>query len=369
MRRLLLLIKGLGRGGAEQLILSSVPYLGGGRFEYEVAYLLRERDALVGDLRRAGIRVHCLDGPGPGWIARLATLVGDRSIDLLHAHAPVPAIGARVCFPRRRLPIVYTEHNQWERYHRATYWANALTFWRNDHVFAVSERVRASIRYPAALAGLPMPPVETRYYGIDAAAVGAAAKLDGVREELGIPEHAPVVGTVANFKHGKGHRDLIEAAVRVRSSIPDVRFVLVGRGPLEDDIRRTAIERGLASTFVFAGFRDDAHRLMSAFDVYAVPSVYDGLSIALVEAMSLGKPPVLTRSGGNSEVVQDGKHGRVVPSADPRALADAIIAVLRDERLRARLGDQARKRAADFDIRPAIERTETIYDALLDERR
>jgi glycosyltransferase involved in cell wall biosynthesis len=368
VKRILLLIKGLGRGGAEQLIVSSVPHLDRERFRYEVAYLLRERHALVGDLRSAGIRVHCLDGPAdPTWMARLGAVVRERSIDLVHAHAPVPAVGARLRFARRGLRIVYTEHNQWERYHRATYWANALTFWRNDYVLAVSEAVSASIRYPAALKRLPMPPVETRHYGIDVDE--AQPSVDGVREELGIPADAPVVGSVANFKPGKGHGDLIAAAVRVRRAVPDVRFVLVGRGPLEGEVRRAAVRAGVAQSVVFAGFRDDARRLMSAFDVYALPSVYDGLSIALVEAMSLGKPVVLTRSGGNAEVARDGVHGAVVPPGDPAALADGIVALLRDDGLRARLGRAARSRAAEFDVRLAVERTEAIYDVLLGARR
>ena len=104
---------------------------------------------------------------------------------------------------------------------------------------------------------------------------------------------------------------------------------------------------------------------MTAFDVLAVPSVYDGLSIALLEAMDLGVPPVLTRVGGNPEAVADGEHGLVVPPADPAALSGGIVALLRDADLRARLGRAARLRAADFDIRASVRRTEEVYEELL----
>lgn len=367
MSRVLLLIKGLGRGGAEQLLASAARYLDRDRFSYEVAYLLPWKDALVGELESTGLPVHCLQGGrGVGWVARLRSLVRERGFQLVHAHSPVPAVGARLSLPRRAdVRIVYTEHNVWERYHRATYCANVLTFPRNDYVFAVSERVHASIRYPLPLRSFRMPPVETRYYGIDPTPARPRERADGVLEELGIPRGTPVVGNVGNFKPGKGHRYLLLAAERVREVLPEVRFVIVGQGPLEPAIRRRTREMGVESMFVFAGYREDVSRVMSAFDVLAVPSIHDGLSIALLEAMSLGRPAVVTRAGGNPEVVRDGEHGLVVPPADPDALAEAIITLLRDGGLRARFGDAAKRRAADFDIRVAVRRTEEIYEGLL----
>jgi glycosyltransferase involved in cell wall biosynthesis len=367
VRRVLWLIKGLGRGGAEQLLVSAAPYLDRSRFDYEVAYLLPHKDALVEELRRAGLRVHCLAGARPGsWVVRLRSLVRDNGFDLVHVHSPYAAIGARLALPSRRGPrLVYTEHNVWDRYHRATYWANLLTFHRNDHVLAVSDHVKDTIRYPAPLGFLSMPPVETRYYGIDRASVERWDRDDGVREELGIPEDAPVVGTVANFKVGKGHMHLLDAAAAVRRSIPNVRFIVVGQGILEEEVRRRAGELGLDRTMVFTGFREDATRIMGAFDVLAIPSQYDGLSIALLEAMSLGKPAVLTRVGGNPEVVNDGEQGLVVPAAEPDALAGGIVALLQDQSLRERLGESARLRARDFDIRSAVRRSEDLYEELL----
>jgi glycosyltransferase involved in cell wall biosynthesis len=366
MRRVLILIKGLGRGGAEQLLVNAAPYLDRSRFSYEVTYLLPWKTALVDPLERAGLPVSCLDGAsGVSWIRRLRELVHRSGIDLVHTHSPHAAIGARVAFPFGGPRLVYTEHNVWERYRSATYWGNMLTFPRNDHVFAVSDRVHASIRYPRALRFLRVPPVETRYYGIDRAALAGGPSENGVREELGIEAGAPIVGTVANFKGPKGHHDLLHAAARVRQTVPNVRFVLVGQGPLEGEVRRECRELALDGTVVFAGFREDAPRLMRTFDILAVPSLFDGLSIALLEAMALGTPPVLTRVGGNPEVVEHGESGLVVEPADPEALADGILRLLEDPSLRARLGDAARRRAARFDIRATVHRVEQVYGELL----
>ncbi|MGQ0670202.1 MAG: glycosyltransferase [Actinomycetota bacterium] len=366
MKRILLLIKGLGRGGAEQLLASAAPLLDQTRFGYEVAYLLPWKNALAGDLQRAGLRVECLSGgEGVAWAGRLRSLVRRRGIDLVHVHSPYPAIGARLIFGRTGPRVVYTEHNIWARYHLATYWANMITFPRNDHVFAVSDHVRASIGYPAPLRWLSMPPVETLYHGIDPEAVSAWFAHDGIRRELGVPEDAPVVGTIANFKVHKAHDVLLRAAAEVRLTVPDVRFVLVGTGPLEDDVRRHARAMGLDGTVVFAGFRDDAPKVAGTFDVFALPSTYEGLSIALLEAMALGKPPVVTNVGGLPEVVENDRDGVVVPPGDPGALADGILSLLTNREKRLRLGEGARSRAMEFDIRKAVRRMEEVYKGLL----
>jgi glycosyltransferase involved in cell wall biosynthesis len=174
-----------------------------------------------------------------------------------------------------------------------------------------------------------------------------------------------VVGNVANFKAAKDHPTLLAAAARVRERVPEVRFVLIGRGPLEPATRRLAAELGLVGTVVFTGFRTDAHRLLAALDVFALSSTYEGLPIALIEAMALGRPAVVTRVGGVPEVLGDGAQGLLVPPRDPAALADGLLRLLGDPGLRDRMGAAARARAADFDIRKAVRRMEQVYAGLL----
>lgn len=358
------LIKGLGRGGAEQLLVDAVRHLDRERLRYEVAYLLPWKDALVGELRSQGVAVHNLEGgSGTGWLGRLRRLVGERGIGLIHTHSPYPAIGARTAVGGTR--HVYTEHNVWQRYHRATYWGNVLTFFRNDHVFAVSDQVRASIRYPPGLGLMTMPPVETLYHGLDLARMEEEIDVGEVRRELGIREDVPLVGTVGNFTPKKAHRDLIEAVTAIRQSLPEIRLVLVGHGPLERDLRARVRGLGLDESVVFAGFRTDATRLMGAFDVFVLPSRFEGLSIALLEAMALGRPVVATRVGGSPEVIEDGESGILVKAGDPRALAEAIRSLLDDPSRRARISDAARRRAGSFDIGAAATRMEEVYEGLL----
>jgi glycosyltransferase involved in cell wall biosynthesis len=365
MKRVLILIKGLGRGGAEQLIASSARYWDRSKFEYEIAYLLPAKDALVREIQDVGVGVFCLGGQrGYSWVRKLRTLISERGFDLVHAHSPVAASAARALVGGT-LPVIYTEHNVWERYHRATLLANLATYSMNRHVFTVSDHVRDSIRYPAPLRFRRMPTLETLYHGIDPEEVANWGKRNGIREELGIPGDAFVVGTVANFKFHKGYPQLIKAAAEVVRVAPHVKFVLVGNGPMEREIKDQVRRRGLNQSVVFAGYRQDAPRVSNAFDVFALASVYEGLSIALIEAMALGKPAVVTNVGGLPEVVQDGRQGLVVPPEDPKHFAAALLALWRNNDLRQRLGEGATARAAFFDIRKAVRRQEAVYQEVL----
>ena len=365
-KRILLLIKGLGRGGAEQILASAAPHLDRERFDYEVAYLLPWKDALVKDLEDAGVPTRCLDGSrGVAWVRRLRRMVADERFDLMHAHSPVAAAAARMALGSEGPPIVYTEHNVWERYHRATYWTNMLTFSRNRHVFAVSDHVRDSIRYPKGLGYLTVPPVETLYHGIDRNSIANWAARDGVREELHIAPDAPVIGTVANFKSHKRLDQLLRVFALVRRGIPDVRLVLVGQGPLEGELRYLARTLGLGDRVVFTGFREDAPRVCSTFDVFALSSEHEGLSIALIEALALGKPAVVTDVGGLSEVIQDGRQGYIVPVGYPSEFAYRIVQLLQDPELRSRMGAEGRTRAQVFDIRNSVRRMEQVYQEIL----
>ena len=363
MRRVLYLIKGLGRGGAEQSILNGVRYHDTSRFIYELAYLMPEMDQLAPEFEARGVRLHRLAGMGGSWVRALRSLVRERGIDVVHAHSPLAAAGARVGL-RGLARIVYSEQNVWDAYHPATRWANMMTFPLNDHVLAVSDHVRRSMRYPRGLP-LRMPPVSVVHHGLDWGAVAGWNVTNGARSALGLPPDAPVVGTVANYRPEKGQRHLIEAAAIVRRSVPDVRFVLVGSGPLEDDLRRQVAELGLEDTVLLPGYRGPATSILSAFDVFVLPSIYEGLSIAALEAMAVGRPMVVSAIGPLQELMGTPPAGIVVPPAQPQAIAAALIDVITDPALRRSLADAAQQRAKAFDVRNVVARAEAIYEELL----
>ena len=360
--RVLWVTKGLGRGGAEQLLVGLAKRLDPARFSLDVAYVLSNKDALVPDLIAAGAAVHDLGGRA--WPVRLRALVRRRSFDVVHTHAPLPAAVVRLSLPRAaRAALVHTEHNLWERYRWPTYWANRSTYRRNDAVIAVSSGVAASIR-PGE------PAVEVVIHGIDEANVrsGDAARAHG-RAVLGIDDAAPVIGTVGNLTPKKDHATLLEAVAGLSGRHPGLRLVVVGTGPLAARLQADASARGLDGVAVFTGSRGDVADLLPAFDVFALSSTHEGLPIALLEAMAAGVPPVATAVGGVPEVVTDGQDGILVPPRDAAALGAALSALLDDGAERARLGAAAATTAATFDLDPAVRRTEAIYERVLATRR
>jgi glycosyltransferase involved in cell wall biosynthesis len=358
-RRVLLLIKGLGRGGAEHIVASTAVLGDRSRFEYEVAYVVPAKHALVQDLQAHDVSIHCLGTGARTW--RLRQLVRDRRIDVVHAHSPVVAVAARSLMAES-VGFVYTEHNVWERYHDVTRWMNALTFARNDHVFAVSDEVRRSIQ--SSRFGRRCGGIETLVHGIVPDVIRRAAAVDGVRDDFGIERDAPLVVTVANFKPYKGHEHLLRAAELVHRSDPAVRFVIAGVGATQGQMQKLASDLHLDEIVGFAGFRDDIPRLVAAADAFVLPSEREGLPIALLEAMALSRPVVATTVGGIPEVATDGEDAILVPPADPQALADGIVTLLNDASLRVRLGRAAEVRAQAFDIRRAIARMEEVYEEL-----
>ena len=362
--RVLMLTKGLGRGGAERLIVGAARFLDRCRFELDVAYLLPWKDQFVDELVAAGAAVHCLNAPRTtslAWTCRLRRLVRERDIDVVHTHMPLSAALARVALPRTPPVFVHTEHNVWSSYRLGTRVANRATFRRNAHAIAVSEGVAASMR--------PSPvPVDVLLHGTDLSRVvtGPAGRA-AARRELGIASQAQVVGCVGNLTPKKDHENLLRAfATLPPAGDRGPILVLIGLGPLEQAVRGHAAALGIADRVMFAGSRNDVYELLPAFDVFALGSRFEGLPIAMLEAMATGVPPVVTRVGGIPEAIADGQHGLLVDPGDPAALGAALGRLLGDDQLRAELGARARDRATDFELERAVRGAEAVYLRALD---
>ena len=357
-----MLTKGLGRGGTERLLAGTVRHLDRARFAAEVAYLLPWKDAFVGEVEAAGVPVECLDARRPtsvAWLGKLRRLVRDHEIDLVHTHMPVPAALARLALPRHTA-FVHTEHNMWGRYRLPTRLANRATYRRNAAVIAVSDGVAASITTSHV-------PVEVVTHGIDTGTLRPVddATRRAARAALGVDPDAPVVGTVGNFTVKKDQATLLDAAARLVDVHPGLRVVLIGDGPLDDELRAEAERLGIADATVFTGSRDDVFALLPAFDLFALSSRFEGLPIALLEAMACGVPPVVTRVGGIPEVVTDGRDGLLVDPGDADGLATALGKLLADPGRRSELAAHAAERARAFDLALAVRRIEAVYDRAL----
>ncbi len=166
--------------------------------------------------------------------------------------------------------------------------------------------------------------------------------------------------TVANLRANKDYPTMLAAANRLVDDGVPVTFLTVGQGPLADELPTLRDGLGLDDRFRFLGFQEDPIRVLAAGDVFCLSSRYEGLPIALLEALAMGLPAVVTDVGGMPSVVRDGVEGRLVPAGDPIALAGAI-AELADPSLRAEFAAHAGTRSHDFDIRHAVARQQALY--------
>jgi glycosyltransferase involved in cell wall biosynthesis len=366
-----LLIKGLGLGGAERLLVDVVSARDRTRFDYEVAYVLAAQDALVSRLEDAGVPVHCLGATSSSdlrWTASLRRLLVREPFDVLHAHLPYTAAFGRLValsVPRSKRPrLVYTEHSLWNKAAVLTKALNRATVGVDSALIVVSVAARDAL--PRALRARARVVV----HGVDrarfAALMGRRDAIRGeVRSELGIGDDEVLSLTVANLRSEKGYDVLLEAARLAVAAGAPVRFVSVGRGPLEAELAATARATGLDGHLVFLGTRTDTARLMVGADLFVLPSHQEGLPVALMEAMSAGLPVVATIVGGVPDVITDDVDGLLVPPGRADLLADAVRRVAHDTALRSRLAAGSVARSVLFDIRTASQAIEAIYDELL----
>jgi glycosyltransferase involved in cell wall biosynthesis len=193
-----------------------------------------------------------------------------------------------------------------------------------------------------------------------------APRSPTLRAELAGERERPVVLTSARLDEQKGHQVLFRAA----TEIPDAVFALAGEGPQRASLEALAAELGIADRVLFLGQRSDIPELLAASDVFALPSLYEGSSLALLEAMAAGRALVSSAIGGTDELIDDGESGLLVPPGDAAALAAALRRLLSDEALRASLAHRARQRVErDFTRDAMARRVEGIYEELLGDGR
>ncbi len=321
--RVLVLIKGLGIGGAERLIVDGAAHWDRDRYEYRVAYVLPWKDQMVGPLESLDVDVICIGssrGLGPRTFANLRRLAREWHPDLVHAHLPSAGILARTA---NVAPVVYTEHNIADSYRQPTRSLNRASYGRNAAVIAVSAAVAESLEsYPG-----PSPSVIPNgiTFEVD------ADEVEAVRSELELRPGQRLVVHVGNIRPHKGHENLIAATSLIAQENPDVLVVSVGAEKYDGDLNRvrdSAIAAGVGDHIRFMGRRTEARAFLAAADVVVNPADFEGLPLAVLEALSLGKPVVATAVGGVPTVIVDGVTGRLVPAKDPGALATGVLEAL-----------------------------------------
>jgi len=216
-------------------------------------------------------------------------------------------------------------------------------------------------RWLTQTVGIDRDKVMTIHNGVDLRRFGDADREAG-RAALGVDRDTVVLGTVGRLDPVKDQARLLEAYARIPAEAGRHCLVLVGDGPCRRDLEARAAQPDLRGRVHLLGERRDVPCLLAGFDVFALPSIAEGISNTVLEAMASGLPLVATRTGGNPELVEDGVTGRLVPVGDTAALTEALTGYVREGHLRAMHGKAGRQRAVDhFSLERMAERYRDLY--------
>lgn len=338
-------VENLNRGGLERMVLDLVRVQQAEGHRCQVLCLF-EPGTLASELDGTGIPVHALRkrrGLDARALADLRRHIKAHATEVIHTHNAVAhylAVLATLGLPFRS--IVNTRHGMGalrRATRRETLYKLALM--RTRAVAAVCEAarqdaVRRGILRPAKAVVVP------NGIRIEAYVPASSEMRDRLLQTLQLPVRTYIIGSVGRLNQLKDQTTLIRAFREVHTQRSDTALVLVGDGELRDELQRQANEEGLTDHVRFLGDRSDVPELLQGLDVFALSSISEGYSMALLEACAAALPIIATDVGGNREIVHDGESGLLVPAQNPGALATALVALLDDPSLAARLGRAGR---------------------------
>lgn len=368
--KVLHVITTINRGGAENHLIELVRIQAQQGLEVVVAYLKGD-GYWAPPLRELGVRVEPLGLTRYGDfepVMKLRALIRSVAPDIVHAHMPPAEIYTRLAllFLRPAQVMVISKHND-EPFFRGP-GQRAIGSWvarRAARMIAISDAVNA---YALNHLNMSADRVTTVHYGINPRPYEQISenRRQDVRTEWGIPPGAWVIGTVARLVPQKALHVLLMAYAQYRVQARQAsRLVLVGRGPLEAELKALSGQLGLENEIIWAGFREDIPVVMNAFDTFVLTSSYEGFGLVLLEAMAAGRPVVASRVSAIPEIVQDGMTGLLRESGDHEGFAHALLG-LEETDVRARLGTAGHDRVLTlFTPERMAEATLSVYKECL----
>lgn len=303
-------------------------------------------------------------------VVELVRLFRRERPDIVHTHSSKAGLVGRLAARIAGVPVVVHTVHGWSFHEGMSPAARAVA--------VTLERLAARWTWPIVVVtevdaeiGLASRIGQPNQYAVVRSAIDvdrlrrSAGSRTSARAALGIPRDAPVVGTVTRLCTQKDPETLLRAARLAAELRPDVRFVVVGDGPLRPQVEQLLDDLNLRGHVTLLGRRSDVETLLPGFDAFVLSSRWEGLPRVVIEAMAVGVPVVATDVGGIAEVVEDGASGLLVPSGDHIALANALLRVVDEPGLGARLARDAGGRVAEFDVGEMAARLDDLYAGLL----
>ncbi|HJR76038.1 MAG TPA: glycosyltransferase [Nitrospiraceae bacterium] len=336
-----------GPGGAERVITKLATSLNRQTYYRTVACLFRP-GWLKQQCEANGIATHLVKNRAsldPRLVKDLLRIIKLEKISLIHAHEFDAIIHGTMAACLASLPVVATIHGKnyfWEKRRRRLAYRLVSRYAR---MVAVSEDLR---RFVVHSTGIKEARVSVIYNGVEGLSAYGSKEIDKTKEELGLPPSHRVIGIVGSLYPVKGHKYLLDAVPAILHEYPETVFLLIGKGALEAQLIEQAKRLNIEDHVKFLGLRDDIQKLLALMDLFVLPSLSEGLSMSILEAMMAGKPIVATDVGGNPELIVNGESGFLVPSENSEALATSIVSLLKDAARATRFGENGRRRATLF---------------------
>lgn len=299
-------------------------------------------------------------------ILDIKRFVQAKDIDIIHTHGYKSDIYGLIVAKLLKKPVMSTIHN-WTPYNLVSriYCHMEKVLLRN---FNMTVAVAEDIRDELLRINVREDKIALIFNGVK------TNKFDGckkdLREEFNIDNNTKIVGTVGRLVEDKGLFNLLNAASEISNTFENVRFMIVGDGPLRGELEKKSIELGIAEKVIFTGLRNDVPEVYSTFDIFALPSLKEGLPMVLLEAMASKKPIVATTVGAIPRVIANTKDGILANPGDVCGLKAAIISLLQDERLSRTLAYSAyRKVIEEFSSSAMCAKYVCIYERLLNSKK
>ena len=230
------------------------------------------------------------------------------------------------------------------------------------HVVTISEGIREVL----ISEGVPSGKITCVPSAVDIDHYSVKCDREWFRKEFSLEENVQACGVVAQFIERKGHRYLLEAIPGILHEEPDSIFFLFGKGPMEEELRAICQNLGIEKKVIFAGFRKDLDRIMGCLDLLIHPALMEGLGVSLLQAAAASVPIVGTQVGGIPEIVMDGVNGYLIPKANPEAISEASLKLLRKPARAREMGLAGRRTVRErFSIRAMVNGNLSVYRSFL----
>lgn len=367
-RRVLHLVRALHVGGLERVVLNLLEGLAVRGWSCHLGCLV-ETGRWADQARVEGRWMGDLDRHTRArTVWSLARYLRQHHIALLHTHNSQAHLFGVAAGRLANVPVVHTKHGQnWPDDPRWVWISRQASRWTR-YIVAVSEDIARIVR---DIERVPVRKVRTIPNGIDLRPFQASPEVRAEwrqqrRRELGFPPDVFVVGSVGRLAWEKHYDLLLLALARALAHTREMRLLLIGEGPERSRLEAQATTLGIVSLCALPGHRDEISSWLCAMDVFCLCSRTEGLSVTLLEAGAAGLPAVVTRVGGNSEIIRHDETGLVVPPGDPEALAEALILLWNRADLRRQYGGAAARRIAQYYGQGLmVERYEALYEQVL----